>query len=1334
MKQELYPSFFNFIFKVYEDLRCRFKLQLFQIICLQLLVCGEMVAQLDCTNATQILFNEKVQGNTTGGNSNVSTYNNDPWWQLTGPEVVYKLDWEGGMVLINLYDKTAALDLILLNSCDNNDFVSSGGGNSGLQNSQISIHLDPGTYFIVVDGWQQAKGSFSLQVAKQIEVIDNKNVKRIFELQGDGNLNEIIGATKKLLTTNVEYAEKAFGYVTNSTTGEGIQEAVLYIKKVYQALPKLFQNENFNTDYLKQVLICPQKTLKLYGDLVFDGNNQILAGCDILRCENNYTLSHQKNGTIMLYSSLGIDHWLEINQIITVNTISYFIKKSDQTVWQLTGNDQVKMIGTHAQLLQDNDNQLIKIDLAGNYQRWSGSTWSTFNPKYISVSPALNDEGFWNFIQAKPELESTNTLIDHKKALTFNTANQLITELIPSTGDCDRFLWRVKDVGSGNKLLINKAKGENSPLLISSNGTFSFTSGQGFQEFKINLSNQSLYGLNAYQIVGANSTKALSFNNVVVTESPVSNRKQQTWVFQFNQMVRDYFLPLPSKANLEKYYVDNPKVDIHDAAPKINTAYNKFLKGLNGVTFFGTNTSSDWVVVNYYSVINNIMNTVRIPKPSDPSVDPNIIQTLEALKGQSLIIINKNDLNSVVPKHYFMSDFNTFAVASLRGSSGYRNPKKWILVSEELTCKTGVSNRPLDNTFRKFDHGVHEFTHALQELCNWIAIVDANQACESERGRSSECFCYMTQFWFNSVNDIYYYPGIRAQSPSFANVMKKIFHETNTWMPPTDLRLNGYNPSGSRGTCRVQIADGCVYPGNQTSIPVTVKSFNKIEAFEFELQISSSNNTLRLESIVNPYFSNLEFNKIPNGNIKVQWNDPLGEEKSLPDDTKLLEIVVSSTTAFNAPGSISAVNQVLESSTTGSLDILGNTICISNAVTPRGKILNPKGNAHPNVKIDLSSNGSVVNSINSGSDGSYSFSSVPPTYRIIPFNNSDIKKGVGVADMAKIRRHNLRVTPITDQYGLVAADINKDGRINIQDIAFLNRVILNVSTEFPNNTSWRYFPKNLDINSDPMKVDWPQYIDLNASGLDYNNLDFVSVKVGDVDHTSLFQKEILSSRNVMGVSIPDTNLSPTKSIRIPVYISGPDELSAMSMVIKYDKERIKLVAIDSTEMSKFGSGNYNDMGGNVIVAWDHPEGSSFKPTKPLMWLEFENVSNSGISIIEMSEVELYDGNLDQIPATSKNGSINFGSVDTKELGKEISVNAFPNPFKERLNVEVSLSQSDKIELEIADATGRTLHRMRSVSPSEHHNLEVKDLNCNGMIFIKVRTHDKIKVFKALQLK
>lgn len=645
-------------------------------------------------------------------------------------------------------------------------------------------------------------------------------VRRTFSLT-DGKVFENGNTTP--LAENVEKLEKDFGY-TNPSTNEGKEEDVLYIKKIGENKPKIFLNNNFNTEYLKQDFGCNDVRLKLYGTQVFQGQQQILENCQILRCENNYTLAHQHDGKIQLYVGGAETKWLEIKQIITIDNTSYYIKKDDaNTIWRLgKDNSQPTEIGFNAYLLQDNDNQLIRIDTKDKYFRWDGKGWASLTPKYVSVSPEMIDEGFWFFIQAKPLLNNAS-VDEQKKGLCYNAAGALEMKFIPRSGDCDRFLWRTKKVANGKRQLINKVNG--SVLSLGTDGKLTVSGNAEVKEWDFKVADKAKLGNNAYQIIASNN-KALSFTNSAVgTKTSASDDLEQVWLLQFNQMVRDYFIPRPTKSNLDAHFkpatnaelyklesstitklttdeVNQLRKKIEESYVEINKSYNKFLKGDHGVSLFATNTSSDWSIVNYYFIINNMMNAVNKPKPSYTGVETN---DLSYMNGRNLVIINKNDLSSEIPKQFFSLSFDPAYLAKYRGGSGYRQPHTAaIITSEELTCKTGIVNRPLDKSFRRFDHGIHEFGHALQELGKWVDIAYAqttlNGICDdwdhrNKTSRSPECICWMIQNWFNNSNNSEYYPTKRADNDDKKRIMEIIFDNQNTWMPPKDLRNDGYNPS-----------------------------------------------------------------------------------------------------------------------------------------------------------------------------------------------------------------------------------------------------------------------------------------------------------------------------------------------------------------------------------------------------------------------------------------------------------------------------------------------------------------------------------------------------------
>ena len=115
---------------------------------------------LDCSAAVSTSCEGLYQGDTTGAPSNVTYYNCKGWGE-SGPEEVYVLTTEAaGDIVATLSDMSVDLDLdvFILSSCDNMSCLAYGDNAAKLRN------VPPGTYYIVVDGYEGASGSYTLNV------------------------------------------------------------------------------------------------------------------------------------------------------------------------------------------------------------------------------------------------------------------------------------------------------------------------------------------------------------------------------------------------------------------------------------------------------------------------------------------------------------------------------------------------------------------------------------------------------------------------------------------------------------------------------------------------------------------------------------------------------------------------------------------------------------------------------------------------------------------------------------------------------------------------------------------------------------------------------------------------------------------------------------------------------------------------------------------------------------------------------------------------------------------------------------------------------------------
>ncbi|MFN8299946.1 MAG: SpoIID/LytB domain-containing protein [Chitinophagales bacterium] len=115
---------------------------------------------LICNNAVSVTCGQHYNGSTSGGASNVNLYPCQSTWNESGPEIVHQVTVSNtGTLTATLSNLNGTdLDVFILSSCDVNSCMASGNTTATLTNAM------PGTYYIVVDGYLGASGSYSLDI------------------------------------------------------------------------------------------------------------------------------------------------------------------------------------------------------------------------------------------------------------------------------------------------------------------------------------------------------------------------------------------------------------------------------------------------------------------------------------------------------------------------------------------------------------------------------------------------------------------------------------------------------------------------------------------------------------------------------------------------------------------------------------------------------------------------------------------------------------------------------------------------------------------------------------------------------------------------------------------------------------------------------------------------------------------------------------------------------------------------------------------------------------------------------------------------------------------
>ena len=246
---------------------------------------------------------------------------------------------------------------------------------------------------------------------------------------------------------------------------------------------------------------------------------------------------------------------------------------------------------------------------------------------------------------------------------------------------------------------------------------------------------------------------------------------------------------------------------------------------------------------------------------------------------------------------------------------------------------------------------------------------------------------------------------------------------------------------------------------------------------------------------------------------------------------------------------------------------------------------------------------------------------------VYPTKNDNPLNGVTTYDLVLISKHILFIEPFDSPYKVIAADANKSESVTTFDIVEIRKLILGIYQNLPNNKSYRFFNKTLQLPPNP----FPLPVSSESVQISIPPLGtvaaFYGVKIGDVNNTAvganfLTADDRTSTTMSLGF-IPSSGKKGTK-VRIPVFVQDALECISWQMGIGYDPLKWKLTNVawvsQMGEMSEQywhepSPGNIRLLGYNAIGDLVHlPKGA------PLFYLEGELLQDAPGVVIWMDEV------------------------------------------------------------------------------------------------------------------
>ncbi|RMD74833.1 MAG: hypothetical protein D6818_02600, partial [Bacteroidetes bacterium] len=219
------------------------------------------------------------------------------------------------------------------------------------------------------------------------------------------------------------------------------------------------------------------------------------------------------------------------------------------------------------------------------------------------------------------------------------------------------------------------------------------------------------------------------------------------------------------------------------------------------------------------------------------------------------------------------------------------------------------------------------------------------------------------------------------------------------------------------------------------------------------------------------------------------------------------------------------------------------------------------------VSVQINS-GSFGATATTAADGTYQFDNLTAgnDYTVTPAHDVDPLNGVTSYDLVLIMKHILQMDPLDSPYQLIAADANNSGSVTTADVVVLRKLILFMEPTFPNNTSWRFVDAHYQFPNpaNPWQEAFPEVYSVNDLTTDQLDVDFVAIKVGDVNGTASTNEFAASEdRSLHGLQlrVPDRAVRAGEEVVVPLVLADEAALSALQGTFRFDPAHLELEGV-----------------------------------------------------------------------------------------------------------------------------------------------------------------------------
>ncbi len=385
------------------------------------------------------------------------------------------------------------------------------------------------------------------------------------------------------------------------------------------------------------------------------------------------------------------------------------------------------------------------------------------------------------------------------------------------------------------------------------------------------------------------------------------------------------------------------------------------------------------------------------------------------------------------------------------------------------------------------------------------------------------------------------------------------------------------------------------------------------------------------------------------------------------------------------------------------------------------------------ANVALLLEGGVSDTLVNEENGRYAFNDLPPAldYTLTPKKDGDDLNGLTTFDLVMLNMHLNGMHPFTSPYEYIAADIDASGGVDTADLEAMKRLLLMMDTVIENNTSWRFVPASFvfEDTANALSANFPESIVLDSVIADQQHLDFMAIKIGDLNRSANPNLPgSLEERNSLpGIAFQaqDVTLKAGESSTLTLTLPENSDYSSCQFALQLDGQALELLDIRGSGVKV----DYHRLKENVITL--------IATGEQLSSLQLKVRAKASLVVSEHLLMTSLGVAAKAFKSNGEEAALDLVFLPLNFSKGEVLLHANkPNPFRDRTVIAFTLPEAMQATLSVQDLSGRVLKRIEGAYEKGYHEvvLEAKDLGSEGVLTYTLQTPGSAKTGKMVLLR